>query len=434
MLRALRSILVLAALLLSACATASQSTAPLSAAVPISSSPSGGDSFDFCVNEDPSTPLNLRDAAWLAFFAANEYAHAKAFGPMLASLGFANPNVPEDLTWADCTADLRQLRLAETAHEAELAAALGTPKLRGLSESLLPSDKSWGQCARDYLSRDSLRRDVFPAAAFQEALVHEVHPGAYLQFFTAGTTSKDGRHFQDQSTQVVFARHREKKIAILVFRGTEPSQRADVLADLKVWKTPLAKHGYPEGWGEAHSGFVEAFESVAPLIDKKLAELEGTGIKLYITGHSLGGALATLAAARLLRDDAPKVELAGVYTFGSPRVGDAAFAKAFRSAAKKRGVRAVRVRNDNDLVTRIPGLTLEYEHVGTLAFLQEGKLVVGPETEPVYASSSTADHGISGFGAALAPQPGYYRRLLALLQSRAHPELDKCGPEAAPTP
>ncbi len=429
MLRDLRLILVLLSLVVSACATATQSTAPRTAAVPITSSPSGGRTFDFCVDEDPSTPLNLRDAAWLAFFAANEYAHASTFGPMLASLGFANPNLPGDMEWEDCTGDLRQLRLAETKHEAELAAALGTPKLRGLSESLLPSDASWGRCARDYLARESLRRDVFPAAAFQEALVHEVHPGAYLQFFTAGATSKDGRRFQDQSTQVVFARHREKNVAVLVFRGTEPSQRADVLADLKVWKTPLAKHGYPEGWGEAHSGFVEAFESVAPLLDKKLAELEGTGVKLYITGHSLGGALATLAAAHLLRSDAPKVTLAGVYTFGSPRVGDAAFAKAFRSATKKHGVKTVRVRNDNDLVTRIPGLTLEYEHVGTLAFLQEDKLLIAPEPEPVYASSSAADHGISGFGAALAPRSGYYRRLLALLKSRAHPELDRCGTE-----
>lgn len=52
---------------------------------------------------------------------------------------------------------------------------------------------------------------------------------------------------------------------------------------------------------------------------KKIKELyeDGKGRKLYIAGHSLGGALATVAAARLAYED--DMDIAGVYTIGSPR-------------------------------------------------------------------------------------------------------------------
>ncbi len=424
----LRSATIALALLLSAvsgCAVPKQSTAPLKAAVALEDAPSRGERFDFCAT--PSAPLSLRNAAWLSFLAANEYSHANVFGPMLAQLGFTNDKAPET-AWDSCTSDLRQLREAESKHEAALAAALGKEELRTVARSLLPRDATWGSCARPFLEDPALRTDAFPAAAFQHHLVREVHAGSYLQFFSAGSIDDDGKRFRDASTQVVFARHRDKPIAILAFRGTEPSQRADVLADLKVWKTDLEEHAWPAAWGSAHQGFVEAFESVEPLLLKKLAELEGTGVKLYVTGHSLGGALATLAAARIMRarNDGMPIELAGVVTFGSPRVGDKEFAATFRATAEKLGVRVERYRNGNDLVTGIPGALIEYEHVGTLAHLLEGSLTIAPSPEPPYVSSSVGDHNISGFDANGAPTSGYYRRLHELLEANKYPEFDRC--------
>lgn len=51
---------------------------------------------------------------------------------------------------------------------------------------------------------------------------------------------------------------------------------------------------------------------------------------LYITGHSLGGGLATVFLAKLLKDDSPLLDIfAGIYTYGQPNVGDINFAKAF---------------------------------------------------------------------------------------------------------
>ncbi|MGH7128824.1 MAG: alpha/beta fold hydrolase, partial [Planctomycetaceae bacterium] len=70
--------------------------------------------------------------------------------------------------------------------------------------------------------------------------------------------------------------------------------------------------------------------------------------RLFLTGHSMGGALATLAAARL---DSIGAHISGVYTFGSPRVGDRAFAQAYH---KRLGHVTYRYRNNNDVFTLLP--------------------------------------------------------------------------------
>lgn len=53
---------------------------------------------------------------------------------------------------------------------------------------------------------------------------------------------------------------------------------------------------------------------------RKLYHKEGAGgkkRKLYLAGHSLGGALATVAAAHLLFSE--NMQISGMYTIGSPR-------------------------------------------------------------------------------------------------------------------
>ena len=97
-----------------------------------------------------------------------------------------------------------------------------------------------------------------------------------------------------------------------------------------------------EGGGRVHSGFKSALDQVWGPVAERLKQLAKERPKrtFWFTGHSLGGALATLAAARY-------PGLRGLYTFGSPLVGDAKFARTFRAPA-------FRFVNNNDLVTRIP--------------------------------------------------------------------------------
>ena len=76
--------------------------------------------------------------------------------------------------------------------------------------------------------------------------------------------------------------------------------------------------------GHVHKGFNKAFLSVRARVDELLGGDED--LPLFITGHSLGGALATVATWYLKGDS-----LAACYTFGAPRVGDTGLMDRFRT-------------------------------------------------------------------------------------------------------
>lgn len=93
---------------------------------------------------------------------------------------------------------------------------------------------------------------------------------------------------------------------------------------------------------QVHEGFHEAYESVEQQLNEALDELSG-GKPLFITGHSLGGALATIAAKRLNF----KSGIAACYTFGAPRVGDKEWISTIKTPI-------YRVVNAADAVTMLP--------------------------------------------------------------------------------
>lgn len=117
---------------------------------------------------------------------------------------------------------------------------------------------------------------------------------------------------------------------------------------------------------KVHRGFQHAWDSVAPqvlniILRWRRVEPDAT---LWVTGHSLGGALATLAAAAL-QDTGVTVN--GLYTFGQPRVGDWVFQRQFD---KVLGDRTFRYVNNNDIVPSVPPPVLPwtfprvYRHTG----------------------------------------------------------------------
>lgn len=134
--------------------------------------------------------------------------------------------------------------------------------------------------------------------------------------------------------------------AVLVsFRGTESS--GDWLANLNALSITRP-------YGAVHRGFYGQFLSVQADLEQELGRFPGRPI--LITGHSLGGAIATIAAAEW-RDRFP---VAGVYTFGQPAVGTARFSE-FMTA--NFGGKLFRFVNNNDIVPRVPP---GYVHVGRL--------------------------------------------------------------------
>jgi pimeloyl-ACP methyl ester carboxylesterase len=128
---------------------------------------------------------------------------------------------------------------------------------------------------------------------------------------------------------------------VLAFRGTEPTDIGD-------WMTDMDIRMVKDPFGMVHQGFQEAYEIVEDEVREVINDMPGEN--LYITGHSLGGALATVAAAHL----PPRWS---VYNFGSPRVGDEDYAG---NVSKREFYRFT---NNNDVVPRVP-LSIRFAHAG----------------------------------------------------------------------
>lgn len=125
---------------------------------------------------------------------------------------------------------------------------------------------------------------------------------------------------------------------VLAFRGTEPKKPADIKADLHADPIEIDT----QAGQRVHTGFYEAFKAVEDIVKKELNQPDLQDVPLYITGHSLGGALAVIATHCLERDS-----LAACYTFGAPRVGNLAFGQSLKPPV-------YRIVNAADLVPRLP--------------------------------------------------------------------------------
>lgn len=134
----------------------------------------------------------------------------------------------------------------------------------------------------------------------------------------------------------------------LAFRGTEANNPRDWMVDARF-------HPSPGALGRVHSGFNEALDEIWADV---AADLAGDQRPLTITGHSLGGGLAILAAARLI--DAGSSP-AAVYVFGCPRPGLTDFRDAYDEALENLTHRII---NHIDIVTRVPLLTQGYRAPG----------------------------------------------------------------------
>ncbi|MGP0564499.1 MULTISPECIES: lipase family protein [unclassified Nitrospina] len=134
---------------------------------------------------------------------------------------------------------------------------------------------------------------------------------------------------------------------LLVFRGTEVSEEADILTDIDLIHSSHRKKG------KIHKGFGKALNQVWEEVDIHLKKYRN-GCPLWIGGHSLGGALAVLAAHWF-------GGVQGVYTFGCPRVGNRTFRDAY-------AIPTYRFVNNNDVIARVPPPT-GYRHVGQLKYI-----------------------------------------------------------------
>jgi triacylglycerol lipase len=157
-------------------------------------------------------------------------------------------------------------------------------------------------------------------------------------------------------TQSVVAKN--DRMIVVSFRGSESLQdwlndASIVLVDTEV--------------GRVHLGFRNALYAVWEQLVETITRLRDNNQLVFVTGHSLGAALATLAAARL--EGETDIPVFACYNCGSPRIGSFSFSRFF----KKSGLSAVthRIVNNNDVVCKGPTNANGYLHVGNLVYIDQ---------------------------------------------------------------
>ncbi len=177
----------------------------------------------------------------------------------------------------------------------------------------------------------------------------------------------DEAHFfskKHKSIDLQFCVLKKAEHTVVVFKGSQ--EKEDWLTNFRV-----KKKEFKGTKTYVHEGFMESFELFEKLELSALVKEfnENKSHTLSVTGHSLGGAIATIFTAYLLNINIDK-ERYVCYTFGAPPIG----CKNFCMQHKK--VNLYRVVNSNDPVPavnrlKIPFLNLRYlEHIGELKELK----------------------------------------------------------------
>lgn len=218
------------------------------------------------------------------------------------------------------------------------------------------------------------------ALAYAARLAYEGDRNKILQELQDwGFPAAGCRVFNVKTAQVLVAANEET--IIVAFRGTEPAKLADWLVDAEIIQNPWRDYfGKPDP-GRVHHGFIRNTSFVWKQLSQFVADARTNKQPLWITGHSLGGAMALIAAAAFAFSNRQAVN--GLYTFGQPRTGNCAFA-----ASCNRQLRSVafRVVNNQDIVPHVPPVLIPfllvpshgpifYRHAGQLwQFDAAGKL------------------------------------------------------------
>ncbi|KAI0269945.1 alpha/beta-hydrolase [Gloeopeniophorella convolvens] len=227
-----------------------------------------------------------------------------------------------------------------------------------------------------------------------------------LPGFQPTLTGGDG-----SGTQLFFVGFWPTESAVVVaHQGTNPTKLKADLTDLNVDKGKLDNTlfpGVPSGV-EVHGGFSDEHKKTATQILTEVKKLmaQHSATKVILVGHSLGGALAEIECMFMKLNLPAGTSIKGV-TYGTPRVGNAAWANFFDSQVPD----FTRVNNKHDLVPIVPGRFLGFVHPsGEVHVNEDGTAVQCPgqddskdsqcsdSTVPTILSGKVADH--------LGPYPG----------------------------
>lgn len=168
---------------------------------------------------------------------------------------------------------------------------------------------------------------------------------------------------------------KDKKTIAVAHQGTDPTKFMSVLTDLNFFFAPLDPTLFPGAPADAmvHGGFADAHGDTGTIIlteVKRLLALTGY-TSVTVVGHSLGGAIAELDALMFRLSLPASISIKAV-TYGTPRVGNPAFAHYFDSKVTD----FTRINNDDNPIPIVPGRGLGFLHPkGEVHFLRSGYAV-----------------------------------------------------------
>lgn len=146
---------------------------------------------------------------------------------------------------------------------------------------------------------------------------------------------------------------------IVSFAGTDPAKVSDWNTDFNTLQSAT----------DLHAGFENALETVWGDIKGAIASRPMAEQALFFTGHSLGGALALIAAERAVTDPAVNARATAVYVYGCPRAGGADF---FNRYTPLFGDSTFRLVHGSDLVATVPPFP-SFRHVGRAIQCESGR-------------------------------------------------------------
>jgi len=246
-------------------------------------------------------------------------------------------------------------------------------------------DHSWLR-SRDLFDRfDTAATDFSPVNAYLLALAVRAGDMNTADQRETLRTWGFGKHepIIDRSASVYAYVASNDRMVLAVFSGTDIRNIRDLESDADALY-PVRRERYARADGAlVHRGFATNMDAVWEDVTDEVARQANAGDApprpVFVTGHSRGGAFAMLAAAGWAQDPgwAPGnvVRVAGLYTFGQPRVGNLAFAQHVNSL----DLPYCRVINDRDAIAGVPlkigNLGAEYVHGGAVAHLASGPVL-----------------------------------------------------------
>lgn len=203
---------------------------------------------------------------------------------------------------------------------------------------------------------------AFAAAAYADECATPPGGSQVIQYFNDAATDTQGTLFRQSSTNEL----------VLSFRGT--STPADLGTDLTFLPVALSAAGTSCSGCLVHQGFQASYNAVSSAaIAAVKKEMSNGNPSFIITGHSLGAAIASIAASSFASQGIQPT----VYTYGEPRNGNAAFTDYINGLISPEEY--FRVTHSNDGVPQIPPTLLGFQHHGT-EYWQSSNTSNTPET------------------------------------------------------